>query len=520
MAQIALNGASLGTVLTDILMADDIQPGAMPSYEVCKQIYLFHPIGRKLVEAPITLAQSQAREIEVQDGPEDKVKQAFLDEWKAIGADRNIFNTVRTKRIYGISSVAIKTRSERPDQPLDLAKLAIADVTFNVLDPLNTSGSLVLNQDPNAFDFQKVAGAVTVQGTKYHPSRCCVVLNEEPIYISFTGSAFGYVGRSAYQRALFPLKSFINSMVTDDMVVRKAGLLIAKMKQPGSIIDQMMTKLAGVKRQLLKEAQTNNVMSIDVDEDVETLNMQNLDGAYGMARKDILENIAVSDDMPAQLLNSEALAQGFADGSEDAKMIARYVERFREEMDPLYGFFDLIVQHRAWSPDFYESVKKLYPEYRQIDYVEALVRWQRSFKAKWPSFLIEPESELVKVDDVRLRAVIALLEVLLPNLDPENKAIIIEWACDNFNELKMMFGSPLTLDIEALKDYVPPVPGMGAGEEGDDGEEGEQKPVPTGDKMKKADSATVRGLIESVARLPDRRAQARRLVDSHPGFRR
>jgi hypothetical protein len=74
--------------------------------------------------------------------------------------------------------------------------------------------------------------------------------------------------------------------------------------------------------------------------------------------------------------------------------------------------------------------------------------------------LKEPESEEIRVDDVKLRAVIALLEVLFPQMDPENKAILIKWAADNFNERKLLFQSPLNLDYEALAAYEPQAPAM------------------------------------------------------------
>jgi hypothetical protein len=65
----------------------DIEPGDQPSYELCKTIWAAHPLGAKMVEAPIAMAQSQEREISVPDSPEEMVRDAFQREWKAIGAD-------------------------------------------------------------------------------------------------------------------------------------------------------------------------------------------------------------------------------------------------------------------------------------------------------------------------------------------------------------------------------------------------------------------------------------------------
>jgi hypothetical protein len=285
-------------------------------------------------------------------------------------------------------------------------------------------------------------------------------MNENPIYIGYTNSAFGYVGRSIYQRALFPMKSFVQSMITDDLVTKKAGVLIAKIKQAGSVVDRTMAIFAGLKRNLLKEAQTTNVISIGIDESVETLNMQNTDVAMTTARKNILENIAAANRMPAKILNSESFAEGFGEGTEDAKDIVRYINGVRKEMQPLYDFFDPIVMHRAWSPEFYKTVQAEFPEYKKIGYQQAFYSWKNSFQATWPNLIEEPESELSKNEKVKLDSAVAIYSTLADALDPENKIAVIDWLASNVNESKNLFPHPLTLDLDALRDYVPPEPIM------------------------------------------------------------
>lgn len=460
MSEIIVSGANLGNDLANLLTCQAIQPGDAPSYQVCKTILEYHPLGAKMAESPVRKAQAKQRKISVPKGPEERLVEAFQAEWKALGAERSIFNTMRLSRAYGVASVALLAEGVPTDRPIDYKTLPGLNISFNVFDPLNTSGSLVLNQDPNAMDFQKPRH-ISVGGKAYHRSRAVVAMNEDPIYIGYTSSAFGYVGRSVYQRALFPLKSFINSMVTDDMVTKKAGVLIAKMKQQGSIIDAVMAAVQGVKRQLLKEAATNNVISISStdNEAIETLNMQNLDGAYGMARKNILENIAVSADMPAQLLNSETFAEGFGEGTEDAKAVADYVDTVRRQMDPLYDFFDKICMYRAWDPAFFKTIQAQFPEsFDGKTHTQAFYEWTNSFAATWPSLLSEPESEKIKVEETKYKTIIGVLEVMLPELGPVNRAKALQWAADNCNENKMLFTNPLVLDPDELLDWQPPQP--------------------------------------------------------------
>ena len=455
--------AGLGTNLLSILSAEDIVPGVPASYELCKLLYLYHPLGAKIVEGPVKLAQSQRREISVPAGPESRLIPAFWQEWQTIGgrnvngsdvsADTIIRNTVVTSKIYGIASLVVGERGkDSTASPIDFDTLANADLYFNVLDPLNTSGSLVLDQDPNSPDFQK-ARSVQVGGKVYHPSRTVILMNEQPIYIAFTPSAFGFVGRSAYQRALYPLKTFLQTMITDQYVAIKIGLMIAKQKAPGSIVNNTIMNMFGWKRQQLQGGNTGNVLSIGIEEEIESLNFQNLEGPAAMVRNNALKNIAMAAGQPSKLLEMEEMIGGMAEGTEDAKQIAHYIDGVRVEMDPAYRWMDRLVMRRAWNEEFYATVQKEYPEYKGVPYKTAVVQWMNSFGAKWPNLLEEPDSEKMKAEEIRFKSAVALVEVLSPLMDPANKAALVEWAADEVNARKELFSSKLDIDANALKKF-------------------------------------------------------------------
>lgn len=460
MANIYNGTENFGSSLQAIMTSDDIVPGSQASYETCKTIYLYHPFGQKIVDFPLYMATYKPREITVPKAPEDgeMLVEAFLREWKEIRAEEHIINAARTARIYGISTLALLQKEVEPNEEVDFKKLYSSKIAISTFDPLNTAGSLVLNQDPNSLDFQKVTG-VAVSGKTYHRSRVCVTMNEAPIYIAYEQSGFGFVGRSIYQRGLYALKSFLMTMATDMMVATKAGLLIAKMESQSSAIDAPMLNIFSFKRQMLKEAQTNNVLSIGTGEEIESLNLTNIDGAASMARKNIIENIASACGTPAKMLLAETFAEGFGEGSEDAKAVAQYIDSIRSWMQPLYDFMTEIVMYRAWSEDFYATIQSKYPdEYGNVPYNVAFNEWRNSFTAIWPNLLEEPESEKLRGEDVVLKAIIAVVEVLTPLVDNDNKARVIEWAADNFNANKRLFKSPLDIDIEALANYEPLVP--------------------------------------------------------------
>lgn len=458
MSDIVVNQSQLGSQLVNLLNANDIEPGSQAGYDLCKQIWQYHPLGGKLVEKPVVLALSKPRTITVDAEPKEMLVEAFEREWEALGATNHIRDVMYINRTYGAAAIVFGAEGIPTTEPIDPWKLPyVKGLYFNQLDPLNLAGSIVTNQNPNAPDFQKPLAYPTAAGQPYHPSRSVVVFNGTPIYLAYQSSAFGFTGRSVFQRALYPLKSYIQSMITDDLVTFKAGLLVTKMKPAGSIVNRLMQTAAGIKRTYLQEGTTGNVLSIDIDESIESINLQNTDTAMKTARDNIIANIAAACDVPALLLKDEAFTQGFGEGTEDAKAIVQYINGIRNDMASLVKFFDKIVMHRAWSKEFFESVQNAYPDiYSGMTYEQAFYKWEEHFQADWESLIEEPESEKVKVEETKLKGITEILRTVLPVIDPDNRALAIQWAQDNLNEMPEFFASSLQLDIDAIADYEPP----------------------------------------------------------------
>jgi len=456
MSEITVSSTALGNNLNALLTEKEILPGDQAGYELCKQIWQYHPLGGKLVEKPIKLALSKPRSLTIDAQPKEMLIEAFQKEWEKLGCTNHIRDVMYLNRTYA-AAIVMGSPDVPTTEPIDPWKLPELNIYFNQLDPLNLAGSIVTNQNPNAPDFQKPLAYTTAAGQPYHPSRSVVVFNGTPIYLSFQSSAFGFTGRSVFQRALYPLRSFIQSMVTDDLVTFKSGLIIAKMKPAGSIVNRLMQQAAGIKRDYLSQGVTGNILSIDIDEQIEAINLQNTDTAMTTARDNIIANIAAAADVPALLLKDEAFTQGFGEGTEDAKAIVQYINGIRDDMASLFEFFDKIVMHRAWNKEFYAAVQNAHPDiYGNMSYEEAFYSWQNHFKTEWESLIEEPESEKVKVDETKLKGLTEIMRTVLPVCDPENRARVIQWAQDNLNEMQSMFQSSLQLDMDALSEYEPP----------------------------------------------------------------
>lgn len=465
-AEIVLQGR-VGSALSRILLAEALTPGDQPSYELAKLLYAFHPLGAKMAEAPINMAQSQERLITIPVPGEEKLIGEFRRTWNVLGegagADALIKSVKMQSRIYGIASISMGDRNAPDDtnKEVDWTRLHETKPYFSTFDPLNTAGSLILDQNPQSPDFQKPT-AVRVGGKTFHRSRTVVVINEAPLYILWSDAAFGFSGRSVYQRALFPLKTFLQSLITDWLVTVKCGLLVHKAKAPGSMQNNRVLQFFGFKRSQLKGGVTGQVLTIDTAEDIMSLNFQNLEGPAMMARNNSLKAIAMAASMPAKLLEQEELVEGLAEGTEDAKQIARYIDRIRIEMNPIYDFFDRVTQRLAWTPDFYKIMQRLYPEDypASMPYETAFNGWMNAFTPKWPNLLAEPESKEFETEKIRFESAVAVVEVAAPLIrDSENRAALLAWLADEVNSRRKLFAAPLILDeeAEAAIETMPPI---------------------------------------------------------------
>jgi len=464
MATVSISNTELPSPLMDFLQTEAIEPGSPAGYQTCKAIFEFHPLAAKIIEKPIVIALSKPRILAMDMQPKEMLIRAFQEEWDRLDATNIIRDVTFLKRVYGASAVVYGGKLDGKPVPtnveIDPWKLPYLEgIYFNKLDPLNLAGSTVTNQNPNAPDFQQPLEYITAAGQPYHPSRSKIVYNNTPIYLSFQPSAFGFTGRSVFQRALYPLKSFVQSMVTDDLVTFKAGLLVVKQKQSGSIVNNVMQMAAGIKRSMLQQGTTGNVLSIDIDEDIEAIDLNNTDTAMTTARDNIIANIAAATETPAILLKDEAFTNAFAEGTEDSKAIAQYVTGLRNDMRTLFEFFDKIVMHRAWNKEFFEAVQNEYPDvYGGMTYENAFYKWKNAFRPTWEDLIEETPSEKVKTEEVKLKGITEILRTLLPVVNPENRARAIQWAQDNLSEMPEMFKSSMQLDIEEIMDYEPPTP--------------------------------------------------------------
>ena len=96
--EVISSGVEENTPLYNILMTKTLVPGQTPSYEICKDLYLYHPLGKKIIDAPISRAMNKRREIVVLEQP-DFVVRRFDEKWDELQADYYIADCYRLSRI-------------------------------------------------------------------------------------------------------------------------------------------------------------------------------------------------------------------------------------------------------------------------------------------------------------------------------------------------------------------------------------------------------------------------------------
>ncbi|WP_321868629.1 anti-CBASS protein Acb1 family protein [Paraburkholderia tropica] len=419
-------------------LLEEVVPGDQPSYELCKLLYTTHPIGTKIIEAPLQLVFSQTRAI---SGIPEAVKKQFETTWRNASADAVIKNTMRLSKMTGVSTLT-----------------ELEPGVFNVFDSLNTSGSFGSNLDPLSPQFLRTP-SVRVNGRVFGPGECIVLHNGPPVYLDFVESGYGYTGRSVYHAALFDLASYIDVMHANRLIAQKSGVLVAKMKTMAAAANQMAQQIAGFKRNLLKEARTYNVIQVGIEDDVESLNLQHSVESANGSKESILDSIAAAIGMPAIILKSETLAQGLGgSGAEDSKVIANYVSEEREAIEPLYQFLIPRIQKMAWTPEFYASFQATDPEYADIPFETAFYEWIESFLYEWPDFLREQKSEKAKAAEATMNMLEKTFNLLNGTVSPDDRRMLCQYVMDtaNSDELKEFLPVPLELNLDG--DFSMPAP--------------------------------------------------------------
>lgn len=256
------------------------------------------------------------------------------------------------------------------------------------------------------------------------------------------------------------LAAFLVSMEVDALVLKKSGVLVAKTKPVGAAANRMSMWWQRKKASDVKRSLNGNVLAIETDEDISTLNMANTADAMTTARNNVISNIATALDAPAVILQNDVLTNGFGEGKEDSKVIAQFVERYRNEIEHIFEFMIPRIQELAWTEEWYASFVMANPAYASISFQSATNYWRNNFEYVWPNYLTEPDSEKRKGEKDTFDSYMALFEKLQAGMkNPEKRRALAQAMVDltQSDDLQTLLPVPIPIEFEE-EDFAEPAP--------------------------------------------------------------
>lgn len=380
------------------------------TYDECKDIYLHWPLGKRVITSLTNFALSAPRDITFADLPIECVKtyESTLEAFKVLQVVKQAANY---SRLYGMSAIFVAHKKIRPSKPLTYDDLNPNDISFNVLDPLNLAG-IQISQDPTNVNYQKITNIV-VNGQTVHPTRILVLFNDMPLYLRWIPSTYSWGSPSVFENMKNLIKSWNRCVVALERMATKAGSIIVKHRDSGVVLNSIAAKAAEVTLDAIRDMQNDGIASLEKDANIELFNLsgvETVDAIIEQMNKLILLALA---DTPSNVLLDKNLAEGFAEGSEDAKVMTMAIDSFRERaLTPAYKFLDFYLLRICFRPEALEKLKDLYSnDLKEFDIATLKEKLLQGFDWQYGSLIPEKDSEKAQTLSTHLDALGKLKEM-------------------------------------------------------------------------------------------------------------
>ncbi|WP_304354241.1 phage portal protein [Brachyspira innocens] len=364
------------------------------SYEECKNIYRNATMGKRVVEGLVNFAMSAEREIDVQKAPPEAI-QKFKETAKVLKQEEAIKQTIYNARIYGTGGLYVAMYNEEEEKDDFTTKPTFEDaykykIRFNVLDPLNLSGSRVDN-DPLSFHFLELVD-IKVNTKTVPRKRISISHALEPLYLDNRTSLLPFTPPSVFYNMIDLLKEYDDAIKSIGDLLYKAGAIVykypAKSKLNGVFADAQERSQI-----ILQQKQSGEVISISADSSLEDFPISNLSGLIEAINKLEDDITKALNDTPASILFDKSLSNGFSEGDKDKETEISIIESFREnKLTPLYELTDYYVMLKAWDSNFIDEMRSIYSNYEDKSNIEIFRDWAESFTFKYGNLFPEPES--------------------------------------------------------------------------------------------------------------------------------
>lgn len=372
---------------------NDTQNQILP-YKECKDIYRTTTLGKRIVEGLPNFAMSTQREIDIHKAPPEAIEK-FKETASYMKQDEAIKKTIYNARIYGTGALYIAMYDEEKEEDDFTTKPTFEDaykykIKFNVLDPLNISGSRV-DIDPLSFHFLEVVD-IQVNSKTIHKKRITISHALEPLYLDTRTSLIPYSPPSVFYNMVELLKQYDDAIKSIGDLLYKAGAIIykypVKSKLTGVTLDAITAS-----GNILEQKRSGEVISISNDSTVEDFPIANLNGLIDSINKLEDDITKALSDTPVSILFDRNLSNGFSEGDKDKETVISTIESFREnKLTPLYNLTDYYIMLKAWDRAFIDEMRYKYSEYKDKTDNEIFRSWAENFKFKYGNLFPEPES--------------------------------------------------------------------------------------------------------------------------------
>ena len=366
------------------------------SYQECKDIYTYWPLGKRIATALPNFAMSAERNVHFGELP-PIVNEVFKEACVSYKVDNIVKQTAVYARVFGMAALYVSHTKADAVKPLKNSDYQNGEVGFNVLDPLIVNG-IQISQNPLEYSYQRLEN-IKVNGVEVDGSRVVAVFNDLPFYLRWVPSTYNWGSPSVYQNMYGLIKSWNRCVVALERMATKAGSIIIKSRD-GAVISGLIAEAARKTLNLIRNMQNDGAALVEKDADVEFFNLTGVDVVDSIVTQMNQLILMALADTPSAILLDKDLAQGFGEGSEDMKALLMAVDTFRHQiLKPLYDFIDGVVLRVAFNDSKLTEI--LNEHKKDLNGIKDTATLRetifKEYKFEWGN--LYPETEATKLDN-------------------------------------------------------------------------------------------------------------------------
>lgn len=300
------------------------------TYQEYLAMYVTNGLAYLLVDLPVKLAgTTKFVNTFVGDSQDKFLERTFAKYLASTKAIDKIFHAKRLSRLYGISYGCFLSAKKDNALPLDIED---SSTFLQVFDPMIATG-LIECQNPLSPHWLQVC-ELHLRDVGIHPSRFFAMYNGHPLHLRNNTASRNWAPPSCLQRAWGVCSTYEDfPQILRYAMTKAASIVVSRgeSQPPTALI--MEEKQAFIKR--LKES-VQPVIDLPKGSTAENLTMTGASDVLSTVLDLLLQEAAMSSDVPAQELKGMILTRGLNNGESDLEALTRYNQVVVETLVPMH----------------------------------------------------------------------------------------------------------------------------------------------------------------------------------------